>query len=91
MSRGLWAGATPEGYAVEALITASDLGMWDWQPAGQLGFDLAVDFAGSGPSTDSACSTARSQLLLRVTPEAPPCAGQPWCDTRSFCVPRLGE
>lgn len=91
VSKGLWAAATPDGYAVEALISASDLGMWDWQPTGQLGFDLAVDFAGSGASVESVCATARTQLLLKVANEAPPCAGQPWCDTRSFCVPRLAQ
>lgn len=81
----------PDGYAVELLIAAADLGLWSWQPAGQLGFDLAVDFAAAGPTTDGLCKTGRDQAFLRLAPELPPCAGRPWCDTRAFCVPQLVE
>jgi len=89
VSSALRAFATPEGYVVEASIGAADLGLWSWQPAGQLGFDLAIDFAAAGEPADPICSTARSQQFLRLAAESPPCAGQPWCDTRAFCVPQL--
>ena len=78
-----------DGYAVEALISAADLGLWSWRPVGQLGFDVAVDFALSGAALDPTCSSARTQTFLRLASREPPCAGQPWCDTRSFCVPQL--
>ena len=81
--------STQDGYAVEALISAADLGLWSWQPMRQLGFDLAVDFAAAGAPLDPICSSARSQRFLKLASEAPPCAGQPWCDTRAFCVPQL--
>ena len=95
MPYGPWVGSglqvvsTPDGYAVEALIGAQDLGLRAWQPAGQLGFDLAVDFAGTGAASDAVCRSARSQVLLKLGSDASPCAGQPWCDTRAFCVPAL--
>jgi hypothetical protein len=89
VSNNLAVTSTADGYTVETLIGAADLGLWSWQPAGQLGFDLAVDFAASGPASDAVCSSARTQTFLKVAPDLPPCAGQPWCDTRSFCGPRL--
>jgi hypothetical protein len=89
VSTALKVAAFADGYAVEALINAADLGLWSWQPAGKLGFDLAVDFAAAGAAADPLCSSARTQTFLRLAPEEPPCAGQPWCDTRAFCLPQL--
>ena len=78
-----------DGYAVEALIVGSDLGLWDWQPSGQVGFNLAVNLAGAGEPRGAPCTTGVGQSVLRVAAPQLECDGKPWCDTRSFCWPAL--
>jgi hypothetical protein len=79
-----------DGYAVEALIVGSDLGLWSWKPSAQLGFNLAVNSAGAGDPRGTPCTTGVGQSVLRVAAPRVDCDGKPWCDTRSFCWPSLG-
>jgi hypothetical protein len=79
-----------DGYAVEALVVAADLGLWTWQPSAQLGFNLAVNLAGAGEPRAAPCTTGIGQSVLRVAMPQVDCDGKPWCDTRSFCLPALG-
>jgi hypothetical protein len=78
-----------DGYAVEALIVAEDLGLWNWRPTALLGFNLAVNLSGAGTKRAAPCTTAVGQSVLRITTPSMPCDGSPWCDTRSFCTPLL--
>ncbi|HTU57501.1 MAG TPA: hypothetical protein VMF89_03690 [Polyangiales bacterium] len=80
-----------DGYAVETLVVGSDLGLWEWRPSGQMGFNLAVNFAGAGEPRGAPCTTGVGQSVLRVAAPQLACDGRPWCDTRSFCWPLLLE
>jgi|GEM_PF-5335282 len=80
-----------DGYAVETLVVGSDLGLWEWRPTGQMGFNLAVNLAGAGEPRGAPCTTGVGQSVLRVTAPQLACDGKPWCDTRSFCWPTLLE
>jgi hypothetical protein len=80
-----------DGYAVEAVIVGSDLGLWSWTPNAQLGFNLAVNRAGTGEPRSAPCTTGVGQSVLRVAAPRMDCDGKPWCDTRSFCWPVLGD
>lgn len=80
-----------DGYAAEALIVGSDLGLWSWQPSTQLGFNLAVNVAGAGEPRGALCTTGVGQSVLRLAAPRVDCDGKPWCDTRSFCWPALGH
>lgn len=80
-----------DGYAVEALIVGPDLGLWSWKPDTQLGFNLAVNSAGAGEPRGTPCTTGVGQSVLRVAAPRVDCDGKPWCDTRSFCWPALGN
>lgn len=81
--------ALADGYAVETLVVGADLGLWEWHPNGQLGFNLAVNLAGAGELRGAPCTTGVGQSVLRVATPQLPCDGKPWCDTRSFCSPLL--
>jgi hypothetical protein len=89
ISENLSVSPLPDGYAVETLIVASDLGLWEWQPTGQIGFNLAVNLAGVGEPRGAPCTTGVGQSVLRVGTPQHDCDGKPWCDTRSFCWPVL--
>jgi len=89
-----------DGYAVEAVVTASDLGLWQWAPAERLGFSLAIDVAGTARAATAAapavaneapepCSARLGQLFLKREDTEDPCRGEPWCDARAFCTPVL--
>lgn len=89
ISTNLSVSPLPDGYAVETLVVGSDLGLWEWQPSGQIGFNLAVNLAGVGEPRGAPCTTGVGQSVLRVAAPALECDGKPWCDTRSFCWPTL--
>lgn len=79
-----------DGYVVEALITATDLGLATWTPtvAASLGFDLGVDFG--APGADSSCMNLGGALVLRSLPMVPDGGcGRPDCTPTAFCTPRL--
>jgi len=78
-----------DGYAVETLVVGSDLGLWEWYPTGQIGFNLAVNLTGAGEPRGAPCTTGVGQSVLRVAAPQLECDGRPWCDTRSFCWPTL--
>lgn len=84
--------ALADGYSVEALIGAADLGLWNWSPMTQLGFSIGLDLAaapgGAGPSP-SGCAEQAGQFFLRVTDPHGACDGGPWCDARAFCTAQL--
>ena len=82
-----------DGYAVEALITARDLELTAWSPAGRIGFDIADDVSATASSPELACGLQLGQYFLRMGPDgeddAGVCHGEPWCDSRAFCTPAL--
>ena len=78
---------TPTGYVLEAFVTAPDLDLTTWAlaPNQNIGFDIAVNV--SYPSTTPGTQGHRlGQYFLFV---APPPAGGPYVDVRSFCTPTL--
>jgi hypothetical protein len=84
----------PDGYAVEAVVVASDLGLASWSLAGRVGFDLSVDVSvPDGSSTNLPPCNVRyrvGQFHLRVTGSQPGCTdGGPYCDVAAFCNPAL--
>jgi hypothetical protein len=89
ISTNLSVSQLPDGYVVETLVVGGDLGLWSWQPSGQLGFNLAVNLAGAGEPRGEPCTTGIGQSVLRVAAPQLDCDGKPWCDTRSFCWPVL--
>lgn len=90
ITRDLHVNTLDDGYSVEALISARDLGLWSWSPASQLGFDVAIDVAQSAGDAQ-ACERRLGQYLLRVQASDDDCRGQPWCDVRAFCRPQLSS
>jgi hypothetical protein len=88
ISKALRVSALPDGYSVEAFITAADLGLWDWKPTQQLGFSIVIDVAdeaGAGTPTRAGCTKATGQFFLRLGDPRGSCPGEPWCDARAFC------
>lgn len=95
-TQGVWASTEYElawfadGYALEAFVGAADLGLASWPIATALGIDLVIDVAGPEASPDLRCGRQLGQYFLRVSSTLPSnCNGEPWCDTRAFCVPAL--
>ena len=84
--------ALADGYSVETLIGAADLGLWQWTPEMQLGFSIGLDLAAvpgaAGPST-SGCAEQAGQFFLHVAEPHGDCDGAPWCDARAFCDAQL--
>jgi hypothetical protein len=96
VSQGAWISKTvrvtalPDGYTVEAFITAADLGLWQWNPSLRLGFSVAIDLsAPPGADAASGCSTEAAQFFLRLAAPRGGCPGEPWCDARAFCDAEL--
>jgi hypothetical protein len=88
ISKSLRVSALPDGYSVEAFITAADLGLWQWNPTQQLGFSIVIDVAGDAGAdtpTRSGCTKATGQFFLRLGDPHGNCPGEPWCDARAFC------
>jgi hypothetical protein len=74
-----------DGYAIEALITGPDIGLWEWAPKQQLSFGLAVDVSAPADSAGLRCGLQLGQFFLRVAAPSGACSGEPWCDVRAFC------
>jgi hypothetical protein len=90
ISKHLHVSGLPEGYSVEAFITAADLGLWQWNPHLRLGFSIAIDVAGPpGSSSASGCSAEPGQFFLRLAAPRGGCPGEPWCDATAFCDAEL--
>ncbi|MFL5304278.1 MAG: hypothetical protein ACJ8F1_03655 [Polyangia bacterium] len=81
---------TATGYAVEALVTATDLDVDAWAPAsgGKMGWDVSLNIGGpESPGTD-ACTTRSQQLHFRLA-AAGACTA-PYCNASALCTPTLG-
>jgi hypothetical protein len=89
ISRALHTQPLPDGYALEALITGDDLGLWSWTPAERLGFSLVVDVASPDDTAATRCGLQLGQYFLHLSTASSTCPGEPWCDARAFCAPAL--
>ena len=79
-----------DGYVFEAFVVAADLGLASWSPATALGLDIVIDVGAAAGTPDLRCGLQLGQYFLRVSSVTPSsCGGEPWCDTRAFCVPAL--
>lgn len=79
------------GYALEAFLDDSDLGVGTWTltQGATIGLDLGVNVSTSDGSP-SECGTRIGQYFLRsASPGADPCFGRPYCDVTAFCTPTL--
>ena len=94
-AQGAWASSAyqvawfADGYAVEAFIVAADLDLASWPASGSLGFDLVLDVAGPAGSPDLRCGLQLGQTFLHLFTGTSACNGEPWCNTRAFCLPAL--
>jgi hypothetical protein len=77
--------STPDGYSVEALLTAADVGLWQWTPSARLAFSIAIDIAGAAGDANLRCGLQAGQYFLKVGGASAACTGEPWCDVRAFC------
>jgi hypothetical protein len=82
---------TADGYAVEALVTAPDLGIpsWTLSQGARVGMDLAVNV--SDPTTGSYATGdgyRLGQYFLNVTTGSNP---PPFSNVSAFCAPTLGR
>jgi hypothetical protein len=77
--------STQDGYSVEALITAADVGLWQWTPSARIGFSIAIDIAGAPGDANLRCGLQAGQYFLKVGGASAACPGEPWCDVRAFC------
>lgn len=86
--------ARPDGYDVEAFVTAADLGAsgFVWSAGSHVGINVAIDIPTPGPR--QSCQRL-AQYSWRVLPDAvPPTDGaaactRAWCNPRAFCTPQL--
>jgi len=77
----------PDGYVVEAVVTAADLGLASWPLAAgsHIGFDLGLNV--SAETADGGTQGTRiGQYFLRVDPSA---TGHPFQNVAAFCNPAL--
>jgi hypothetical protein len=82
--------ARPDGYAIEAFITATDLGLLAWllDTGAHVGIDLAVDFGAT--MGNPSCRNSVGQATLReTTPDSRCDSGEPACMDLAFCAPQL--
>jgi len=93
-SQGAWTSSAyrvawlDDGYAIEAFITAAELGLTTWSPATAMGIDVVIDVSGPTADPDLRCGRQLGQYFLRVSTATPSdCNGEPWCDARAFCTP----
>ena len=80
---------TPTGYAVEALVGASDLGLANWTlaPGGKIGWDMSLNIGGpENPGVD-ACTTRSQQVHLHLA--ASGSCTPPYCNASALCAPTL--
>ena len=82
----------PGGYALEALVQASDLGRASWTltPGQHIGLDVGVNVStadGSPGTGTSSCGRRIGQYFLRVA-RTGACV-DPYCGTAAFCTPVL--
>jgi hypothetical protein len=91
IARALQVSAHPDGYSVEAFVTAADLGLWQWTPDQQLGFSLAIDVTDPADAavSRSGCEAKSGQFFLRLGDPRGSCPGEPWCDAKAFCDAEL--
>ena len=77
------------GYSVEALVTAPDLGLanWDLVGGGHIGFTLAVDVGQS--ELPGSCGRYLGQFALHMPLSGDGSCNDPACDPRAFCTPAL--
>jgi len=87
ISHGLRTTQLPDGYSVEAFITAADVGLWQWSPASHVAFGLAVDVSGAPGDPALHCGQQLGQYFLKLGTPAAGCRGEPWCDVTAFCAP----
>jgi hypothetical protein len=87
---GAW--PTPDGYVVEALIRASDIGKagnWNLSGGETIGLDLAHDISASPPGM-GACGARLGQYFIRVRqPESGDFTDLPYWNPAAFCKPTL--
>jgi hypothetical protein len=76
-----------DGYVVEALVTAADLGIpsWDLVSGNKVGFDLGLNLSGATPDAGTQ-GTRIGQFFLKA--EATP-TGHPFQSVTAFCNPVL--
>lgn len=84
---------TQNGYVVEAVILAQDLGRGSWSlsSGNRLGFSVGVNL-GKDPGGSAACEDhLLGQFYLNITGAADPSCGggYPSCDVNAFCAPDL--
>jgi Carbohydrate family 9 binding domain-like len=91
ISKSLAVTSTPDGYSVEAFITAADLGLWQWNPTDRLGFSVAIDVASERTTLPirEGCGSKSGQFFLRLGEARATCPGEPWCDAKAFCSAAL--
>jgi hypothetical protein len=81
--------ATASGYAVEAFVVASDLGLDDWKlaPGGKIGWNLSFNIGGPEPAGIDACTTRSQQFHFRLASSGACTA--PYCNAGALCSPTL--
>lgn len=82
----------PDGYVLEAIVTADDLGLPTWKltAGAAIGFDVSISYGGS-PSEypgDPTC-LKRGDFVLRAVAPTGTTSGLPHDDVDAFCRPRL--
>lgn len=79
---------TSDGYAVEAVVVAADLGLTTWNPAANstVGFDLAVDVSFPTATQTGNEGHRLGQYFLHL---APGTNRAPYTDVAGFCDPAL--
>ncbi len=78
----------PDGYAVEALVVAADLGLATWSLAAQarVGFDVGVDVSFPTAAQTGPEGHRMGQFFLSLAPAAPL---EPYQNVGAFCDPTL--
>jgi hypothetical protein len=81
---------TANGYAVEALVVASDLDLpaWALAPGGKIGWDVSLNIGGPEDAGIDACTTRSQQVHFHVA--ASGACTAPYCNASALCVPTLG-
>jgi len=77
----------PDGYVIEAVVSAADLGLSTWAltAGSHVGFDVGLNV--SGPNADAGTQGTRiGQYFLRVDPSV---TGHPFQNVAAFCNPTL--
>lgn len=82
---GFIAVTTATGYAVEAFVTASDLGLVSWSPSsgGSVGWSFSWDLGGAPEPPPESCATRLAQYHLRTVDSAE--CPEPYCNAAALC------